>query len=135
MHQLIAYELKSCSQLTTPQNHHSTAPYHGHPPLPLCCLIQGLCPPECPLSSPAHLTQEERLLLNAAQSGLGPAGIMPCHAYVSTFSHRPFPLQKPYISHSWACASPCPAPFRLETRLQSHGVNDRRAGTVQHDGK
>lgn len=47
---------------------------------------------------------KKRLRPRAMRNGPGQTGIMPRNAYISIFSHRPFPPQKPYISHNWAWA-------------------------------
>lgn len=82
-----------------------------HPPAPL----------QCPLSSPAHLAQEERLLLNTVQSGLGAAGTMPCvHFHI---------LSSPVLcflsrSHTSGTAGPAPRPALLLSASQ-HDYKDR----------
>ncbi|KAI4804345.1 hypothetical protein KUCAC02_025975, partial [Chaenocephalus aceratus] len=75
-------------------------------------------PPSALFHPPPPWHQKKGLPLNTVQSGSGPAGIVP---------------YKPYISHRWACAWPCPDPFRLATRLQSHGVKDWSGDPVQRD--
>lgn len=60
-----------------------------------------------------------------------------CHA-MHTF---PYTLIARFLLRSHTSAttgpepSPCQAPIRPETRLQSHGVNDRHGDTVQHTGR
>lgn len=115
---------------------YSTCSHNHQPPAPSTaslCLIPALylltISPHCPLSSPAYLAQEER------QSGPSPAGTVPCGHFHVLIACAVSPLQKLYISHCWARSSPCPAPFRLATQLQSQGAKDRSEDNAQRDMK